>query len=68
MRIHQLLDHGVILTNEENEFIRTHADKIEINQLNDRPRLIAHNLVRKGVYQISNDNKHLLKQHDKDRS
>ena len=64
MKIHQLLNHSVILTNEEQDFVKTHPSRIELESLVERGRLIAHNLVRKGVYQISNDNKHLLKQTD----
>lgn len=61
MRIHQLLGHGVILTNEENEFVNIHPSKIEIQSLVERSRIVAHNLVRKGVYQISKDSTYLIK-------
>ncbi len=64
MKIHQLLTHGVILTNEEQAFVNSHPAKIEIDQLVERPRVIAHNLVRKGVYEISSDNKHLVRQNE----
>jgi len=64
MKIYQLLDRGIILTNEEKNFVDNHPSKIEIDQLVERPRLIAHNLVRKGVYEISSDNKHLIRQNE----
>lgn len=69
MRIFQLLDHGIILTNEEQSFVHTHPSKIDLESLVERHRIVAHNLVKKGVYQISNDSKYLIKQaHDETRS
>jgi hypothetical protein len=64
MKIHQLLDYGLILTNEETQFVNAHPSKIELESLVERPRIVAQNLVRKGVYSISNDSKHLIKQED----
>lgn len=68
MRIHQLLDRGIILTNEESAFVNRHPSKIELESLVERNRVIAQNLVRKGVYQISNDSKHLIKNDNKTQS
>lgn len=61
MKIHQLLDvPAIILTNEENDFIKSHHKEISINSLYDREEVLARNLVRKGVYEISKDNKNLI--------
>ena len=63
MRIHQLLDTPpVIITNEESRFVQTFRDNVQITELEDRDVIIAQNLVRKGVYKISNDNNTLVKQ------
>jgi hypothetical protein len=62
MKIHQLLSGlSVPVTNEEQQFMNQHV-KIRISSLNERDQRIAHNLVRKGVYSISNDNVTLIKQ------
>lgn len=62
MKIHQLLDNvSVSLTNEEHSFVEKHNDRISLEKLHDRDRLIAHNLVRKGVYDISKDSNNLIK-------
>ena len=61
MKIHQLLSKpSIILTNEEKEFIDNHSPEITINSLHDRDEVLARNLVRKGVYEISNDNRSIL--------
>jgi hypothetical protein len=63
MRIHQLLDSPpVIITNEESRFVQTFRDNVQITALKEREVVIAQNLVRKGVYKISNDNNTLVKQ------
>jgi len=63
MRIHQLLDSPpVIITNEESRFVQSHSDNFTVTSLRDRELIIAQNLVRKGVYKISNDNNTLVKQ------
>jgi hypothetical protein len=63
MKIHQLLnpDLGISITNEEQEFIDQHHDRIKINSLDDHDQRLAQTLVRKGVYVISNDNITLIK-------
>jgi len=65
MRIHQILGApSIILTNEEKDFIRKHNEEISISGLFDRDEVVARNLVRKGVYEISNDNRNIvLKSH-----
>ena len=65
MKIHQVLGApSIILTNEEQKFIKNHHTEIAIRSLYDRDEVIARNLVRKGVYEISNDSKRLLLRHD----
>lgn len=63
MKIHQLLSPavGVAITNEEHEFIRQHDRLIKISNLDEHDCRTAQNLVRKGVYEISNDNNTLIK-------
>lgn len=61
MKIYQLLDSpSIILTNEEQDFIDKHNKEIAIGALFDRDQVVARNLVRKGVYEISNDSKHIV--------
>ena len=65
MRIYQLLDVPVILNNEEQQFLESHSDRLAIDSLYEREYIVAQNLVRKGVYSISKDSKHLIKANDK---
>lgn len=66
MRIHHLLDEpSVILTNEEKDFVDAKGDNIRISSLRDREQVLAHNLVRKGVYSISKTNETLHLSHAK---
>lgn len=68
MKIHQLLGApSIILTNEENQFVNSHKDEIPIRSLYDRDEVVARNLVRKGVYEISNDNNLILKKNANNR-
>jgi hypothetical protein len=69
MKIHHLLGApSLILTNEENQFVDSHKEEIPIRTLYDREEVIARNLVRKGVYEISNDSHSLiLKKHANNR-
>jgi len=61
MKIHQLLDSPpIILTNEEKDFIESHHKEISLHSLYDREEVLARNLVRKGVYEISKDNKNII--------
>lgn len=65
MKIAQLLDGFPIpLSNQEQEFISSHNRKIRLSGLSEQETWIAQNLVRKGVYSISNDNSTLIKQLD----
>jgi hypothetical protein len=65
MKIYQLLDIPVILNNEEQRFLESHSDRLSIDTLYEREYIVAQNLVRKGVYSISNDSKHLIKANDR---
>jgi len=64
MRIHHLLDEpSILLTNEEKDFIDNMGDEIKVNALKERDQVLAHNLVRKGVYSISKNNQELHLSH-----
>ena len=65
MKIHQLIGApAIIITNEENEFINRHHHDIAIRSLHARDEVLARNLVRKGVYEISNDSEHIILRKD----
>lgn len=69
MKIAQLLSGFPIhLSNQEREFISSHNKKIRLSGLSEQETWIAQNLVRKGVYSISNDNSTLIKQLDESQS
>lgn len=62
MKIHQILDNiAVPLTNEEHHFIKEHGNVVSIDSLHDRDEVLARNLVRKGVYDISKDSNNVIK-------
>lgn len=62
MKIHQLLSGlNVILTNEERQFVNQHLGPVKLTSLDDRNQWVAQNLVRKGIYTISNDNITMVK-------
>lgn len=55
MKIAQLLDGiNTYLNNEEKQFVESH-DTIKISGLDDHNQWIAQNLVRRGLYSISNN-------------
>lgn len=65
MKIAQLLSGiQVPLNNQETDFINRHRGKIFLSSLNEHDQWLAQNLVRKGFYSISNDNKTLIKNID----
>lgn len=65
MKIHQLIGGpSIILTNEEQSFIKKHNNEIPLRTLYDRDEILARNLVRKGVYEISKDNTNLILKKD----
>lgn len=65
MKIRQLLSGiHIQLTNEEHEFLKKHSDNVSIETLDEHDQWMAQNLVRKGIYSISNDSRRLIKQLD----
>lgn len=65
MKIYQLLSElSVALTNEEHSFVKNNKNVITFDSLHEREKLLAHNLVRKGIYEISKDNSSLIKRHN----
>tara|TARA_B110000503_G_C7097052_1_gene392102 strand:- start:268 stop:474 length:207 start_codon:yes stop_codon:yes gene_type:complete len=61
MKIVDLLGMHIPLTNEEQEFMSCHMGKIKIASLVERDEIVAHNLVRKGLLEISNDSQFLFR-------
>jgi hypothetical protein len=63
MRIHHIIDGiSIIITNEERRFISKNDDKtVTIESLDDHDQWVAQNLVRKGVYTLSKDKKHITR-------
>lgn len=65
MKIGQLLSGmHIVLTNREQSFMKKHKDSVSITSLDERDQWLAQNLVRKGLYSISKDNRTLIKQLD----
>ena len=61
MKIKDLVESiKIALTNEEREFVEFHGREITLSNLEPRENWIAQNLVRKGIYEISNDERRLL--------
>jgi len=57
MKIHHLLNGvSIAVTNEERNFIQNHGTSISISSLSEHDTWTAQNLVRKGVYKLTNDN------------
>lgn len=62
MKITQLLSGiGIAVTNQEQQFIENHKNNISITSLSEHDQWLAQNLVRKGIYSISNDSRTLIK-------
>ena len=65
MKIGQLLSGmNIVLTNEELAFVGRHRDSVSITSLDEHDNWLAQNLVRKGIYSISKDNRTLVKKID----
>jgi len=63
MRIAQLLSgFDVALTNEEQSFLQKHSNTVRIRSLDEHGQILAHNLIKKGVYTISKDSETLINQ------
>jgi len=62
MRIHQLIGGpSISLTNEEDSFVKKYNTEVKITSLDEHDQWLAQNLVRKGVYQIGEDNNTLIR-------
>jgi hypothetical protein len=65
MKISQLLSGiHISLTNEEHRFVSKHHNQVSIETLDEHDQWLAQNLVRKGIYSISNDSRTLIKKLD----
>jgi len=63
MKIYELLSSPpLIITNEEHHFVENHEQHIDLSSLGGRELFIAQNLVRKGLYSISNDSEQIIRQ------
>jgi ribosomal protein RSM22 (predicted rRNA methylase) len=63
MKIVQILPElNLSITNEESSFVKKFGNSVKISSLDEHSQWVAQNLVRKGVYSISNDNNTLIKQ------
>ena len=57
MKIYQLISgYTIPVTNEEQRFIDQHGDTVKLTALDERDLWLAQAIVRKGLYDISNDN------------
>jgi len=57
MRLQDILDSiRVYTTNEEKNFIKKFGSKVYLKNLEEHESYIAQKLLRKGIYEISNDN------------
>ena len=64
MKIAQLLDGvSISLTNQEHKFVKRFP-QATINTLDEHDKWIAQNLVRKGIYELSNDSRSIIKKLD----
>lgn len=62
MKIHQILNGvGIVINNEEHEFIDRNGETVYLNMLDEHSQWVAQNLVRKGVYGISKDKSYIKK-------
>jgi hypothetical protein len=62
MKIHEVLNGiSILITNEENDFISNHGDTVSLSVLDEHQEIVANNLVRKGVYTISNDRRYIIR-------
>ena len=52
---------GVMLTNEEKNFVHHFGDAVSLSGLGDHEIWVAQNLVRKGIYEISNNDNQITK-------
>ena len=61
MKIHHILDGiSIIMSNQERDFIKTHSANVLLSSLNEQELWIAQNLVRKGIYRLTNDSRSVV--------
>lgn len=61
MKISQLLSGiNIILNNQETDFVKKY-NNVKLESLNEHEHWIAQNLVRKGIYKLSKDDRTLIK-------
>jgi hypothetical protein len=68
MKIAHLLDLTLALSNEEHQFVESNGTEFKISALTEKEKVVARNLVRKGVYEISKDNQTLIKKINEENS
>lgn len=62
MKIHEIINGvPIIVTNEEQAFIDRHDDTVSMDFLDERQEIVANNLIRKGVFAISNDRRYITR-------
>jgi hypothetical protein len=62
MKIHQILDGiSIIITNEERDFIKKHGNDVPLSLLDQHQNYLAQTLIRKGVYEMSDDRRKITK-------
>lgn len=61
MRINQILS-GVplLINNEEKDFVKKHPTSVRLSSLSERDSWLAQNLVRKGLYRLTNDGRTII--------
>jgi hypothetical protein len=61
MKIHHILDDiSIIVTNEERKFIKKFNHSVVLASLSEHDTWTAQNLVRKGVYRLTDDNRSII--------
>lgn len=62
MKIVQLLSGiSLPLTNEESQFVEKHKHRVVLTSLKEHDLWLAQNLVRKGIYSVTDDHNTLIK-------
>ena len=61
MRINQILSGvPVIINNEEKDFVKKHPTSVRLSSLSEHDSWLAQNLVRKGLYRLTNDGRTIV--------
>jgi hypothetical protein len=67
MRYHEIKGiPSIIITNEEQNFINEHGERVELSFLDEHQSYVANLLVRKGVYSLSKDRNVIFRRDDND--